>query len=623
MTAPQVEIYDIETYPNIFTCTFIDVFTGRVIVFEISDRRNDAAALFQFIHEMAEHPESMMVGFNNKGFDYPVLHYVLNTAPQDVTAAVAYYKAQAIIDSPWGDFSHLVWESDERVRQVDLFKIHHFDNAARRTSLKVLEFNMGAENIKDLPYTPGTPLTSDQMDELITYNIHDVYETWRFYLASKDHIEFRQELSEKYDRSFMNHNDTKIGKDYFIMRLEEADVQCFTRFNGRKQPIQTPRPFINLGEAVLPQITFDHPEFNRILTWFKNQTITETKGVFDNVNCTVRDFTFDFGLGGIHGSIDNGVRKSDSESVILDLDVTSYYPNLAIANRFYPDHLGETFCDIYQDLFEQRQRSEKGSSENAMLKLALNGVYGDSNNKYSPFYDPLYTMKITINGQLLLCKLAEWLMANEAVEMIQINTDGLTIRCPRAHSSWVWQVCEHWEKFTGLNLESSEYNRMFIRDVNNYIAEYADGKVKRKGAYAHSTDLGWHQNHSSQVVAKAAEHTMLTGGSARKFIETHPIMSDFYILAKVDRKSKLMMVPEDNSGDIELERVQRYYIVKKGHGGGNLKKVMPPLPKNPERWREISINAGWEAWPCNDISEHGPPINREYYIQEAQKLIIE
>jgi hypothetical protein len=30
--------------------------------------------------------------------------------------------------------------------------------------------------------------------------------------------------------------------------------------------------------------------------------------------------------------------------------------------------------------------------ESAMLKLALNGVYGDSNNVFSVFYDPLFTM---------------------------------------------------------------------------------------------------------------------------------------------------------------------------------------------------------------------------------------
>src|SRR5699024_7429724 len=134
-------------------------------------------------------------------------------------------------------------------------------------------------------------------------------------------------------------------------------------------------------------------------------------------------------------------------------------------------------------VYQQRKGYAKGTAENAMLKLALNGVYGDSNNQYSPFYDPQYTMSITINGQLLLCMLAEALMQADAVQMIQINTDGLTIRCPRNLQPWVQQVQAWWEKMTSLELEAAEYSRMFIRDVNNYVAEYTDGKLKRKGAY--------------------------------------------------------------------------------------------------------------------------------------------
>ena len=107
-----------------------------------------------------------------------------------------------------------------------------------------------------------------------------------------------------------------------------------------------------------------------------------------------------------------------------------------------------------------------------MLKLALNGVYGDSNNPYSVFYDPLFTMKITLNGQLLLCLLSEKLMGIEGLRLIQANTDGVTIRVPRRHRVQVEFVTDWWEMVTGLQLEEAEYSRMFIRDVNNYIAEY-------------------------------------------------------------------------------------------------------------------------------------------------------
>ncbi len=109
-----------------------------------------------------------------------------------------------------------------------------------------------------------------------------------------------------------------------------------------------------------------------------------------------------------------------------------------------------------------------------MLKLALNGVYGDSNNQFSVFYDPLFTMSITLNGQLLLCLLAEGLMKIPGLRLIQVNTDGLTVRVPRSHKMLVDLARAAWQDRTGLNLEEAVYKRMFIRDCNNYIAEYDD-----------------------------------------------------------------------------------------------------------------------------------------------------
>ena len=147
---------------------------------------------------------------------------------------------------------HLVKPSDQFVTQLDLFKIHHFDNKARATSLKVLEFNMRADSIEDLPFPVGTVLTHEQAQVLKKYNQHDVAQTKAFYHHSKNMIAFREELTRKYARDFMNHNDTKIGKDYFIMNLEEAGVACYDYSVNGRTPRQTRRPSIALRDAILP-----------------------------------------------------------------------------------------------------------------------------------------------------------------------------------------------------------------------------------------------------------------------------------------------------------------------------------------------------------------------------------
>ncbi|HCP1922335.1 TPA: hypothetical protein OC046_003998 [Escherichia coli] len=609
-------VHDIENYPNVFLFGAIHALTETPYIFEISHRRDDRQAFYLFTEYLREH-RAEEVGYNNLGYDYPVQHSILNNIMY-ITNADIYKKGDSIInDGDENRFAHMVWEKDWIVPQLDLYKIHHFDNQAKRTSLKTLEFNMRMENIEDLPFTPGAYLTDSQIDTLRQYLIHDLKATLMFYKHSKKLIDFRRELSAKYGRNFMNHNDTKIGKDYFIMELEKSGIQCFEP--GSRKPRQTHRPSIALNSVIFPYVRFEQPEFNRVLNWLRQQVITETKGVFTDLSADINGFSFDFGTGGIHGSIESQTIRSTENYVIIDLDVASFYPNLAISNELYPAHLGKQFCTIYKNVYDMRSSYPKGTPENAMLKLALNGVYGDSNNVYSPFYDPAYTMAITINGQLLLCMLAEELLKIPGLSMIQANTDGLTVYVPRVFTGQVEQVRHAWEKLTRLQLEEAIYDVMFIRDVNNYIAVYEGGKkVKRKGAYCHSVDLGWHQNHSMQVVAKAAEAALVHNKDIRDFITSHEDIHDFMLVTKVPRNSKLLW------GDKQVQNITRYYV---STDGAPLTKVMPPLAKslklNPDApERRMSVCKGWLTTECNDMKRFNrATLNYDFYIKEAEKLV--
>ena len=609
-------VWDIETFPNVFTLAAEHAWLPITWEFEISDWRNDSRAIIEFVQHLKQ-TDARMVGFNSLGFDYPVLHTLIRMGHSD--ANTLYQKAMAIINSQDEDGSkwmHQVNPSDRFVQQIDLFKIHHFDNKARATGLKVLEFNMRSDNIEDLPFPVGTVLTQGQVPVLKAYNAHDVAQTKKFYHQTLDMIQFREELTRKYDRDFMNHNDTKIGKDYFVMKLEEAGVACYDFGPKGRTPRQTKRPVIALKDAILPWIQFEQPEFTRVLNWLKAQSITETKGVFTDLTATINGFTFVFGLGGIHGSIESEVIESDAEFIIVDLDVTSYYPNLAITNGFYPAHLGKEFVSIYKHLFEQRKSYPKKSAESAMLKLALNGVYGDSNNQFSVFYDPLFTMSITLNGQLLLCLLAEGLMHIPGLRLIQVNTDGLTVKVPREHKLLVDMARAAWQLRTGLNLEEAVYKAMMIRDVNNYIGVFENGSTKRKGAYEY--DMEWHQNHGAMVVAKVAEKVLVDGAPIRQTLQKWPDIMDFMLRTKVPRSSHLAI--ERDGMTSQLQNITRYYIAE---GGGRLFKWMPPLKAKPEQWRKIGVESGWGVQPCNDIREAGKlPVDFDYYVQEVEKLCL-
>lgn len=717
-------VYDLETYPNIVTFLFKHVGSGSYEFFELSDRKDDSKNLYSFLYALHK-MQSRLIGFNNINFDYPIVHRFIKsqTDYHDL-----YNKAQSIIFSDWNNrFAHLIWPSDVLIPQIDLFKLNHFDNKAKRTGLKKLEFNMQSENIEDLPFAPGIALNDQQKDTLISYQYNDVDETEKFYFESLRAIEFRENLGEKHNRNFLNHDDTKIGKDVFVMKLEAVlPGSCYHYVNNKKTPRGTPRTSIPLNEIIFKYVQFERREFQLVHEWLMNKTIYDTKGALEycevsaefakimepklikvhdippvdlpeenpvklsqgvllskikdqieitdkyryvsgwkdtsGLNCYINDFKFVYGTGGIHGSIHSQTVISDNNGVIYDWDVASYYPNLAIVNELYPEHLSVDFCKVYKDFYLERKQYKKGTPENLGIKLGLNSVYGNSNNKYAPFYDPKFTMSITINGQLLLCMLAEQLMKIPNLKMVQINTDGLTVKCPHQYVETMKDICKWWENYTCLTLESAIYERMFIRDVNNYIAEYKGGGVKRKGAYEYKRE--WHKNHSQLVVAKAVEAYLVKGESVEKFIYEHENIYDFMICEKASGNDELFL------NDQELTKTVRYYCSLQG---GKLIKVSPPpkgyevgqwkrksgisndyyqsvinelksgsyepsqlldsvgLPwderinsKNQSKYeiRNTGINADYSATVCNNIKDADRmTIDYKYYIDEAYKLI--
>lgn len=656
-------VYDIETpEPRVFTFHCVGLFNDTDMIFEISCYRDDRVALLAWFEYWREH-ETPMIGFNNLAFDYPVIHFIWQN--QHCSVEEIYEKAQQQLHDH--TLFAIVWQSDRFAPQIDLYKMFHFDNHAKRTSLKALQFAMRSDSVMEMPIPFGVPLSdTDVLNVLIPYNRHDDTETKKFALYNLDAIRFRIALSETLRGDVVNFNDSKLGSKILEQRL--GDEVCYTWESGRKEPRQTIRDRIPLADIIFPYVEFQNAEFRRILDWMRGQVLSadeltetiRTKGVFTGVKAAVGGIDFHFGTGGIHGSVEASRWKANAEWGLYDIDVAGLYPAIAIVNRLAPEHLGDAFIFEYSKLPQERALHKKGTVENAAFKLASNGTYGNSNNKYSVFYDPRFTMAITINGQLMLCMLAEWLLTVPTLSLVQINTDGITYRCRRDMQPWAKIVQDIWQRRTALVLESAEYSRMWIRDVNSYVAETTDGKLKQKGAFwfprkfpddiSNSAPPAWHKDYSAQVVIKAAVEHMVTGCDVERFVYGHADPFDFMCRAKVDRSSRLMI------GTEEQQRICRYYIAL---NGGPMRKVSPPVAgaevgswkrksgisdfewshapqdgtwdarwhtKNKSRYeiRETSIESGYLVAECNRASDFDfQNVNYSWYIEAAKKLVIQ
>jgi len=133
MTNKQIQVYDLEQFPNCHTATFECRDSEDVKQFVISESRNDTEIYYDFlVNELIG-----LIGFNCVNYDYPLLHFLMavvqmnkEIAP-DILNMLLYEESQRIIDADYSSIN----PRDVKIPQLDLFKIHHFDNKAKMTSL--------------------------------------------------------------------------------------------------------------------------------------------------------------------------------------------------------------------------------------------------------------------------------------------------------------------------------------------------------------------------------------------------------------------------------------------------------------------------------------------------------
>lgn len=616
----KVWVYDLEQLKNIHTATFMERNNPEnVRQFVIHSSRNDMHEYYKFLQEEVKG----LIGFNNVRFDYPLLHlfmalmHMISERTQaDGLNQILYEEAQRLIKEEYTAIA----TKDTKIPQLDLFLIHHFDNKAKMTSLKYLEINIQYPNVQDMPFEHTHWVEDDEVEQILDYNFNDVDATHEFLKLSEPLVELRQKLGARFNIDLRNYNDPKIGQEIFGREIAKRTRIRYSVLKDKR----TYRRSINLGDCVLPNIKFKSKEFNEILDFFKATTIMTTYKAFEQ-SVIYKGFKYDYGTGGLHGCIESGVYEEDDEYEIVDIDVAAYYPAIAISNGFYPRHLGKSFNVVYEELFETRMQAKKDGDKvvNSGLKLALNGVYGKSNDQYSLFYDPMYTMKVTINGQLQLSMLAERIASELRIPatILQVNTDGITIKIHRDMEAKMLDICDTWQTETGLVLEYANYKKMVIRDVNNYLAVDLEGNAKPKGCFEiipmQNGAIAYNKNWSMRIVPKALHEYYINGTDIETAVRASENIYDFTIGFRARGDWRIFATGLD--GNIKFhdkqQKTLRYFMSR---GGVMLTK------ENQDDGRIISLEAGKTATVFNkyfepvQFSDYG--IDYGYYIKEINKI---
>ena len=619
----MVKVYDIETLKSCWTYTDIDKDTKEVNQFVLHKDKFELIPLVSYLKTVTH-----QVGFNNINFDYPIIHYILENynfwvdAKYDANEIIddIYKKAQEIIDKQDNFISFYdivsIKEQDWKIKQLDLFKLWHYNNAARRTSLKALEISMNFHNVMEskVPHTKED-ITLEEINDILEYNLNDVLATLAFYEKSINKIQLRQTLNKTYDLHCLNFSDSKIG-ERLILKLycEKTD-----KYIWDVNKLRTHRNKIDLKDCILDYIAFKDDKFNKLLNKLKNLTITDTKGDFKE-SIVHKRMKYDFGSGGIHGICGSGIYESDDKYIIKTADVASLYPNLAITNNFYIEHLGIEFIEVYKLIIQMRlaAKAEGNTTLADGFKLSANSVYGKSNDINSFLFDPLFTMRITFNGQLLLAMLAEELADIEDSQVIMINTDGIEIKIPRNKKEEYYDICKRWEEKTKLVLEYDDYQKMIIRDVNNYCAINTNDKKKYKGAFEIDKVVGsepaYHKDNSFKIIPIALSEYFFNNIPIATTIKNHTNIYDFCGRQKFNQGDYGQIhYLKDNKQVVEKQqRNTRYYISTNGN----------TFIKYYKKGTSEMINKGFLVTIFNKFEDKDNyNINYSFYIKECQKII--
>lgn len=697
--------YDVEVTRNYFSVVFVDlrsylkVFSdcvdneGKAIplidkltVAEIKQRletipkkrfvlyEDDDTDLFSLLYWLQQKADYF--GYNNRKYDCLMLSALLMYYNQfdkpSKLITFLYETSQRVIrssnnDTLWTDnFTSLILRNNVAFRDLDLFQIFrldHYHKSLKQTSINIKWYNLKEYTMppigdldrhyyhERLPEAKGMTdrelnihyrnvferfIPKEYLNEMADYNDNDVYIVAELIRMNQEEVLLRYRISEEYKVDVYSASRSTIA--------DKVIVKLYSKFTGLHPKAfidtKTIRRKILVSEILSDKIAFSTPELNDILSGIRSLTLKGEKGEFD------REFTFmgtsyTIATGGLHSNEIPAVYVENSDSIIVDRDVASYYPNMIRSLKVCQKHLipkawfriADTIVDerlehkhLAKDKSLDVMERDKHATAAACLKIVANaGIFGKMGSEKSFLCDKKAMYQVTINGQLFLLMLIEKLEL-AGIHVISANTDGIVTIVPRELEQTADDICHWWEKHLGLELEFTYYTKYVTEGVNSYLTVKRGGSSKFKGRMNPKMFLeDLSKGYNSPIVAKCVTEYFINGTPVMETLRNAKSILDFCRTQNVNHKYRLEFTHVVD-GKIRTDVVQRntrFYI---SSTGGTLMKVesMGWNEHNEEQVKKSSLCAGQRVSICNtvddtDISELN--VNYLYYYNEAMAII--
>ena len=677
-------VYDIEIYPDFFSLSCIPGDTSKQLVkkYVKADMTNNIPKLIKTLRKMQcvifvirrgmsftnlqhfiRNNLIYRIGYNNIGYDDPILGYINNVKSSDAKSGhisrlniharneedkwvgipandMLYKLSSKIVNEglDYQDFKALTF----RGIQLDVLKVNRLDKLG--ISLKKTAVALQWYRLQDLPYKPtdklDTPkaLEEGKIFNTLTYNLNDDFITLMGFKKSRNEFRMRKGISETFDVPV--HSLSRSAAGDAILEKKYAEISGKSRWTFTKG--RTNRKAVPFVDIIDESIKFETKEFKTLYEQLM-RTTAYVKG-HPKYKKFKKDIIFDgtkytMALGGLH-SVDRPMFiQSTDEYDYIDADVTSYYPNLMLNLFICPRHLDPNVFLAALEVMLNDRVIAKGKSKdktlpeaehikykfiNEGLKISINNIFGKLGYQHGWLYDLRAMYKVTINGQLKLFKLIEMLYL-QGIHTVSANTDGIICKVPKGKEEIYYATCEQWEREQNLNLEYTKYAKYLGTSVNHYIALTKDGNVKRKGDFVSEIKLD--KGYSAPIVPKSLEQWFLNDIPIRETIYNSYNVHDFIYSQKVGNQMELFVLyvdPKDRQvKESKLQTTDRYYVSKSGQV--LIKRYIPEHDNYTKNGnvRNFNLKKGEYVKVVNDLTYNHKldTLSRSYYVKEVQTIL--
>lgn len=309
-----VFVYDVEVFPNLFTCTLLNTNSNKIGTYEISNRKNDLGKIIStFLNKGI-----IFCGYNNKYYDDPIINYII------LNQQILLQKPVWDITKDIKTLSNEIIESGDKFDSWSTYKHAHcfpsFDllrmmfSKKLRCGLKELQVTMQYPNVQEYDGDFNRNAQDSEIDNIISYNINDVNSTNQLLLLNQKNIDLRIGIHNEYGINAMSMDGVGIGNEI----LKTKYLQATNKKWSEVKELRSPCNIVDLNEIILPKISFETEILQNLLNEIKTLRINLNKKW--NKQFYFHDSLISMGLGGLHNLSKPEIIIPNDDECLLDID---------------------------------------------------------------------------------------------------------------------------------------------------------------------------------------------------------------------------------------------------------------------------------------------------------------